>query len=315
MTTEIGISWSPSTKSYRNGGITEIPEFFLRYDRETKTHRGPEHYFGIIRQSAGIAKWSELYERFYRLPGCWISSQGKFPRYQSTSVFPTTSDTGRDIEAFFRIAVPQRRVAKHLGHAWYIGKRFCKSSCIFVSSLSSRIESMEFINRRAAPFVHSGEKWKQEQYQDLRCQSGPSAKNSVIFSGGDSSKNHGADQQRLQISDLHFDKFPIFACWKIKFKTEVRTCSHILTEAMPWIKEMEFVDSVEELRFSCFSRGIQLPNFEVLDAKIARALNKIIHNSHFKRRITLEEQKAQKQDRFLSWQADCLPDLRLLPGH
>ena len=27
--------------------------------------------------------------------------------------------------------------------------------------------------------------------QDLRCQSGPSAKNSVIFSGGDSSKNHG----------------------------------------------------------------------------------------------------------------------------
>ena len=40
---------------------------------------------------------------------------------------------------------------------------------------------------------------------DLRCQSGPSAKNSVLFSGGDSSKNYGADQQRLQISDLHFD--------------------------------------------------------------------------------------------------------------
>ena len=39
--------------------------------------------------------------------------------------------------------------------------------------------------------------------------------------------------------------------------------------------------------------------FEVLDARIASALNKIIHNSHFKRRISLEEQKAQKQDRFL----------------
>ena len=47
-----------------------------------------------------------------------------------------------------------------------------------------------------------------ERDQDLRCQSGPSAKDSVIFSGGDSSKNYGADQQRLQISDLHFDKFP-----------------------------------------------------------------------------------------------------------
>ena len=42
-----------------------------------------------------------------------------------------------------------------------------------------------------------------------------------------------------------------------------------------------------------------MPNFEVLDARIASALNKIIHNSQFKRRISLEEQKAQKQDRFL----------------
>ena len=42
-----------------------------------------------------------------------------------------------------------------------------------------------------------------------------------------------------------------------------------------------------------------MPNFEVLDARIASALNKIIHNSQFKRRISLEEQKAQKQDRVL----------------
>ena len=32
---------------------------------------------------------------------------------------------------------------------------------------------------------------RQKQNQDLRCQSGPSAKDSVIFSGGDSSKNMG----------------------------------------------------------------------------------------------------------------------------
>ena len=138
--------------------------------------------------------------------------------------------------------------------------------------------------------------------QDLRCQSGPSAKDSVIFSGGDYSKNYGADQQRLQISDLHFDKFPTpatFACWKIRFKTEVCTCSQFPTEAMQWIKEVELVDSVDELRSSSSTRGISMPNFEVLDARIASALNKIIHNSHFKRRISLEEQKAQNQDRFL----------------
>ena len=141
-----------------------------------------------------------------------------------------------------------------------------------------------------------------ERNQDLRCQSGPSAKDSVIFSGGDYSKDYGADQQRLQISDLHFDKFPTpatFACWKIRFKTEVCTCSQFSTEAMQWIKEVELVDSVDELRSSSSTRGISMPNFEVLDARIASALNKIIHNSHFKRRISLEEQKAQKEDRFL----------------
>ena len=37
----------------------------------------------------------------------------------------------------------------------------------------------------------------------------------------------------------------------------------------------------------------------MLDAKIASALNKIIHNSHFKKKVSLEEQKAQKEDGFL----------------
>ena len=38
------------------------------------------------------------------------------------------------------------------------GTRFCKSRCVFISTVSSRIESVEFFNRGAAPFVHSGEK-------------------------------------------------------------------------------------------------------------------------------------------------------------
>ena len=68
---------------------------------------------------------------------------------------------------------------------------------------------------------------------------------------------------------------------------------------MQWIKEVEMVDSVDDLMSSSSVRGIQMPNFEVLDARIASALNKIIHTSHFKRRFSLEEQKAQKQDSFL----------------
>ena len=68
---------------------------------------------------------------------------------------------------------------------------------------------------------------------------------------------------------------------------------------MQWIKEVELVDSVDELKTSSSIRCISMPNFQVHDARIASALNKIIQNSQFKRRISLEEQKAQKEDRFL----------------
>ena len=169
--------------------------------------------------------------------------------------------------------------------------------------------------------IHSSTAEKNENrtsVQDQRCQSGPPAKNSFIPSEGDSSNNYAADQQRLQISDLHFDNFPTpatFACWKIRFKTEVCTCSQVPTKAMHWIKEVEMVDSVDDLKSSSSTRGISMPNFEVLDARISSALNKIIHNSQFKRRISLEEQKAQKRGPFPSRKTDCLLDLRLLPGH
>ena len=50
--------------------------------------------------------------------------------------------------------------------------------------------------------IHSspaGKNENQTPVQDQRCQSRPSAKNSVVPSEGDSSKDYGADQQRLQI--------------------------------------------------------------------------------------------------------------------
>ena len=154
--------------------------------------------------------------------------------------------------------------------------------------------------------------------QDQRCQSGPSARNSFVPSEGRFSKNYGADQQRLQISDPHFNKFPTsatFACWKIRFKTEACICSQFPTEAMLWIKQVEMVESADDLKSSCSTGGIRTPDFEVLDAKMASALNRIIHNSHFKRRISLEEQKGPEAGPFPSRKTDCLLDLRILPGH
>ena len=155
------------------------------------------------------------------------------------------------------------------------------------------------VSEHTSPHVMSE---SQTPVQDQRCQSGPSARNSVIPSEGGFSNNYGADQQRLQISDPFFDIFTTpatFACWKIRFKTEVCTCSQFPMEAMLWIKEVELVDSVDDLKSSCSVGGIQMPNFEVLDAKIASALNRIIHYTQFKRKVSLEEKKAQKEDRFL----------------
>ena len=116
--------------------------------------------------------------------------------------------------------------------------------------------------------IHSSTAEKNENQtpiQDQRRQYGPSAKSSVIPSERDSLKNDGTDQQRLQISDLHFDKFPTpatFACWKLRFKTEVCTCSQFPTEAMLWIKEVEMVDSVNDFKSSSSVRGIRMPDFE-----------------------------------------------------
>ena len=63
---------------------------------------------------------------------------------------------------------------------------------------------------------------------------------------------------------------------------------------------MEMVDSVDELKSSRSIAGKNFPNFEMLHAKIPSSLNKIIQNSHFKKKkVSLKEQKAHQEDRFL----------------
>ena len=76
---------------------------------------------------------------------------------------------------------------------------------------------------------------------------------------------------------------------------------------MLWIKEVEMVESV-------FCKRNSHAIFDMLDVMIASALNRIIHNTQFKRKVSLEEPKAHKEDRVLRGR-DRLPDLRVLPGH
>ena len=113
------------------------------------------------------------------------------------------------------------------------------------------------VTEDTSPHVTS-ERQNQDTMLDPRCQSGPSAGNSFDPEEGRFSNNYDADQQRLHISELHFDKFPTpttFACWKIRFKTEVCTCSQFPTEALLWIKEVEMVESVDDLKSSRSIKG------------------------------------------------------------
>ena len=63
---------------------------------------------------------------------------------------------------------------------------------------------------------------------------------------------------------------------------------------------MEMVDSVDEFKSSRSVQGFShFPNFVLLDARIVSALNKIIQNSYVKKKVSLEEQKAQREYQFL----------------
>ena len=92
-------------------------------------------------------------------------------------------------------------------------------------------------------------------------------------------QNSMVGQQRQQVSELQFDKFPNpqpILVRKIQFENQVTSCSDFPSEAMLWMKEMEMVDSLDELKSSRSFSGKNFSNFEMLDAKIASPLNKII---------------------------------------
>ena len=65
------------------------------------------------------------------------------------------------------------------------------------------------------------------------------------------------------------------------------------------IKEVEMAKSVDDVKTSRSIQGSIFPDFALLDARIVSAQNKNIYNSYFKKSQSLEEQKAEKEDRFL----------------
>ena len=174
------------------------------------------------------------------------------------------------------------------------------------------------VRESAGKLVARSEDRNQETIPTPRFARRPSTMNSFFPAEGGYPQNYMADQTKLQISELHFDTYPTpstFSCLKIRFKTQVSSCSGFPSEAMLWIKEVEMVDSVDDLESSRSIQGhIHFPNFEMLDARIASALNKIIQNSFFKKKGQSGGTEGSERRLVLSRKTDRLHDLRLLPG-
>ena len=80
---------------------------------------------------------------------------------------------------------------------------------------------------------------------------------------------------------------------------------------MLWIIEVEMAKSMDDLMSSQSIGGYRFPNFEMLDAKLACALKKIIPNPYFKRRGA----KSSNTGPISSRKTDCSYDLRTLPSY
>ena len=82
---------------------------------------------------------------------------------------------------------------------------------------------------------------------------------------------------------------------KFDSKTQVTTCSDFPSEAMLWIKEVEMVDSLDELKSSRSVFGKDFPNFEI-GREDCLCSEQDHPEFQFNKKVSLEEQKAQKED-------------------
>ena len=102
---------------------------------------------------------------------------------------------------------------------------------------------------------------------------------------------------------MHLGQFPNsleFQSWKVNFETEVCSNSAYPHLTMHWIKEVEIAKSVDDLMTSRPITGrTDFPDYDMLDAMIASALKKLLTTVHFRKRVSVEEQRAQTYDRFL----------------
>ena len=72
--------------------------------------------------------------------------------------------------------------------------------------------------------------------------------------------------------------------------------------AMQWIKEIETAKSIDDFISPKSITGKDFPGYDELNMMMASALKKCYEKqTHFRKKVRIEEQRAQKNDRFLRW--------------
>ena len=104
-------------------------------------------------------------------------------------------------------------------------------------------------------------------------------------------------------SEMHLGKFPDhteFQCWIVNFRVEVCEKAKNPMLALQWIEEIEAAKSLDDLITSKSMTGKDFLDYEELDMVMAAALKRCYdEQTHFRKKISVEEQRAQKDNRFL----------------
>ena len=115
-------------------------------------------------------------------------------------------------------------------------------------------------------------------------------------------------------SEMHLQKFTDrteFQSWIVNIRTEVCANAKVLALVLQWIKKIEATSSLKDLINPKSITGKDFSDCEELELMVAAELKRCNDKyPHFQKRIRVEEQRAQKDHRFLRGSQICSLDQR-----
>ena len=305
--TSVGESYSTAANARidESSGVASWRILFAMIER--KSWHDPESHF----TDAGTTRYCELSEWFKRMSRCGIDLQKKnFARSQSSGSYSMPSCFVEPATEACRAFIPSPRARSSRDRSlrlatWNSSGMHGNARSIFDPSHRGALHSLSQNPTSGIPLqVNSGqpETGSDEHFWNIRpiLKRRPSTMSSFPTVG---IPRHSMTEQRLQTSEPQFDKFPnpstFLCCQKDSGPRFANVPIFPQRQCYGWKKRRWSTQCRTWHHPSISIKGEDSPNIEMLDARIASALNKIIQNPFFIKKISLEEQKAQrKTDRF-----------------